>query len=72
VTEARPLLEGETQNHFICAHCKKEFGKAIESEVAWKETEEMFPDEVDDDEPMEIVCDDCWKKMEKHFGWDQA
>ena len=59
-----------TEEEFTCANCKGVFEKARSDEEAMKETEENFPDEMD--EPMEVVCDDCFKKMETYFGWNQV
>jgi len=57
---------------YTCANCKLEFLKAHSDEEAREDMKETFPDEVEDGEAMAIICDDCYKKIEAHFGWDQA
>lgn len=48
-------------NQYECAACGGIFDKERPDEEADKEYEELFPAHAD--EPREVVCDDCFKKM---------
>lgn len=50
-------------NEFKCALCKDVFPKAWTDEEARKEYETNFPQESEDNEEEEIVCDDCYNKL---------
>lgn len=51
------------EKNYICACCGGEFEKAWSDEEAMAESKECFPSAHARQEPMEIVCDDCFKKM---------
>ncbi len=46
---------------YKCQMCGGEFESDITDEEALEEARELFPEY--EKEEMEIVCDDCWKKM---------
>jgi DNA-directed RNA polymerase subunit RPC12/RpoP len=46
-------------NEFQCFICKRIFEKTISDEEALKESVKIFGET---NEPLEIVCEDCWKK----------
>ena len=48
-------------NQYECAACGGIFDKGRPDEEAVREYVELFPTHVD--EPREVVCDDCFKKM---------
>lgn len=60
----------ETIETFTCANCKGEFNKGRSDEEALAELEEDFPD--DQDQPMEVICEDCYQQMTAFYGWNQA
>lgn len=53
-------MSGEGED-FVCAMCGCTFQKAWSDEEAKAEVAETFPDELD--EPMAIVCDDCYQRL---------
>ena len=69
MTDQFPTL-GEDE--YRCANCKEVFKKIQSDEDAIEEATKNFPDEVEANQNMAVICDDCFKKMELHFGWNQA
>jgi len=49
-------------DEYTCSVCDETYTAVIGDAEALAETEEIFGAEVMNG-PMEIVCDDCWRKM---------
>ena len=49
-------------DEFTCAMCNETFTKARSDEEALAETAEIFGAE-SLNEPLDVVCDDCWRQM---------
>lgn len=49
-------------DEYTCAVCGETYKKGWSDEDAFEEYQETFPD-VPENEPMEVVCDDCYQRM---------
>ena len=55
---------------YICECCGGVFEKERTDEEANAEAEDVFGvKNASEQEDMAIICDDCYKKMQNHFGW---
>lgn len=48
---------------YTCAMCKGVFDRTMDDDEAFEETKELFPNSVEQGDPMDIICDDCWNKL---------
>lgn len=55
------MSEDTDYDEFTCAMCKGKFNKGRSDEDAADEAEVLFGTR--DTSEMDVVCDDCWKKM---------
>lgn len=60
-----------TVNEFKCALCKGVFEKGRPEEEAVAEYAEVFGGSVDDAEEKDVVCEDCWLKIDPR-QWGRA
>lgn len=52
-------------DEYTCASCKETFSMGWSNEAAQAEYEHKFPVQAKHNVPVDIVCDDCYKKMMK-------
>lgn len=54
------------EEKYTCSHCKKTYKKVRADEECWEELKQLMPEAIND--PIDVLCDVCWKEFMKWFN----